>query len=76
MINITEQIRMLAAKLDLNMSEMAAIYGNSPQAYIQKVKRGTFYPKDLNRLCQKLGIDCELKFILKGDKKDDKNSGI
>ena len=69
MINITEQIKVLAAKLDLNMTEMAHAYGNSPQAFIQKVKRGTFYPKDLNRLCEKLGIDCEFKFILKGDKK-------
>ena len=69
MINITEQIRILAAKLDLNMSELAAIYGNSPQAFIQKVKRGTFYPKDLERLCNKLNIDCEFRFILKDGEK-------
>jgi len=69
MTNITEKIKILSVKLGINISKMGEMYGNTPQAFSQKVKRGTFYPKDLDRLCKKLGIDYEINFILKDGEK-------
>jgi transcriptional regulator with XRE-family HTH domain len=66
---ISEQLKILAVKLNISIAEMARRCGKSPQAFSQKMKRDGFTPDELSEIAEKLGCKYEQYFILKnGDK--------
>jgi transcriptional regulator with XRE-family HTH domain len=68
-VSTSEQIRVLAAKMNISISEIARKCGKSPQSFNQKVKREGFTPEELKEIAKRLDIDYESKFILKGGEK-------
>lgn len=68
-MTISEQIKILAVKLNISVSELARRCGTSPQAFSQKMKREGFTPKELGEIAEKLGCKYEHYFVLpNGDK--------
>lgn len=63
-MRIDEQIKILSIKTDLTLSEMAKRLNKSPQAFCQKIKRGTFTIDDLDELSYITGCELECNFIL------------
>lgn len=61
---VSEQIKILCVKLDISVSELARLYGSSPQAFSQKMKRECFTPADLKKVAQSIGCKYEGSFIL------------
>ena len=41
---VSEQVKILCVKLGISVSELARLYGSSPQAFNQKLKREGFTP--------------------------------
>lgn len=69
MMEISEQLKIMAVKLNISVSEMARRCGTSPQAFSQKMKRGGFTPDELQEIAERLGCKYEQYFILEnGDK--------
>ena len=69
---VSEQIKILCVKLNISVSELARLYGASPQAFIQKMKRETFAPAELKKVAEVAGCKYESSFILSdGDKVTD-----
>ena len=47
---VSEQIKILCVKLGISVSELARLYGSSPQAFSQKMKRERFTHDELNKI--------------------------
>lgn len=61
---VSEQIKILCVKLNISVSELARLYGTSPQAFSQKMKREGFTPADLKKVAEAAGCKYEGSFIL------------
>lgn len=59
-----EQIRILGVKTDLSISEIARRLEKSPQAFCQKMKRGTFTVDDLAEIAMVTNCKLECRFVL------------
>ena len=71
-MSVSEQIKILCVKMNVSVSELARMYGKSPQNFWQKMKRETFTPAELKELAESLGCEFETSFILpNGDKVTD-----
>ena len=59
MINlaVSEQIKILCVKLNISVSELARLYGTSPQAFSQKMKREGFTPAELKEVAKEKGVE-------------------
>lgn len=69
---VSEQIKILCVKLNISVSELARLYGTSPQAFSQKMKREGFTPAELKKVAEVAGCRYEASFILPdGDKVTD-----
>lgn len=69
---VSEQIKILCVKLGISVSELARLYGSSPQAFSQKMKRERFTPDELKKIAAAAGCKFESSFILAdGDKVTD-----
>lgn len=69
---VSEQIKILCVKLNISVSELARLYGSSPQAFSQKMKREGFTPADLKKVAEAAGCQYKGTFILPdGDKVTD-----
>ena len=69
---VSEQLKILCVKLNISVSELARLYGTSPQAFSQKMKREGFTPAELKRVAEVAGCHYESSFILpSGDKVTD-----
>lgn len=66
---VSEQIKILAIKLDMSVAEIARQCGESPQNFWKKMKRETFTPEELAEIAKKLGIQYESHFILENGEK-------
>jgi hypothetical protein len=66
---VSEQLKILAIKLNISVSEMARRCGSSPQAFGQKMKRDSFTPDELKVIAEKFDIKYESNFILKDGEK-------
>ena len=53
---VSEQIKILCIKLNISVSELARLYGSSPQAFSQKMKREKFTPAELKEIAKDYGI--------------------
>ena len=61
---VSEQIKILCIKLNISVSELARLYGSSPQAFSQKMKREKFTPAELKEIAKAAGCEYESSFIL------------
>ena len=69
---VSEQIKILCIKLNISVSELARLYGSSPQAFSQKMKREKFTPAELKEIAKAAGCEYESSFILPtGDRQTD-----
>lgn len=68
-MRIDDQIKILCIKTDLTMSEIAKRLNRTPQAFSQKIKRGTISLNDLDEIA--LVTDCKLEcnFVLPSGEK-------
>ena len=63
-MSVTEQIKILCVKRNISVSELARLYGTSPQAFSQKMKIERFTPADLRKMAEVAGCQYESSFIL------------
>lgn len=63
-MSVSEQIKILCVKLNISVSELARLYGSSPQAFSQKMKREGFTPAELKEVAEAVGCKYESSFIL------------
>ena len=62
-MRIDDQIKMLCVKSGLSISEIARRLNKSPQAFSQKMKRGSFTLDDLNDIALVTGCKVNCKFV-------------
>lgn len=60
----SEQIKILCIKLGISVSELARLYGSSPQAFSQKLKREGFTPAELKDIAASVNCKYESSFVL------------
>jgi len=68
-MTISDQIRMLCARLNISKAELARRTGQSPQALNAKMKRESFTIKELDEIASAVGIKFERSFVLPGDER-------
>lgn len=61
---VSEQIKILCVKLNISVSELARLYGTSPQAFSQKMKREGFTPAELKEVAAAAGCKYVTSFVL------------
>lgn len=62
-MRIDEQLKMLCIKTNLSLSEIGRRLNKSPQAFIQKVKRGNFTVEELQDIAMVTGCKFECNFV-------------
>ena len=62
-MRIDEQLKMICAKSDLSMAEIARRLNQSPQAFGQKVKRGNLTIDDLSDIALASGCQFRCSFV-------------
>ena len=65
-MTISVQIRVLCARLNISMAELARMMGMSPQSLNAKMKRESFTVSDLEHIADATGTSFSRKFILPG----------
>lgn len=65
----SEQVKILCVKLGISVSELARLYGSSPQAFSQKLKREGFTPAELKDIAKAAGCEYESSFLLPNGEK-------
>ncbi|MDR1641538.1 MAG: helix-turn-helix transcriptional regulator, partial [Clostridiales bacterium] len=63
-LTISDQIRALCARLNINLAELARRIGCSPQNLNNKMKRESFTIKDLDKIAKVAGVSFSHKFII------------
>lgn len=63
-MSISEQIRVLCARLNISKAELARRIGQSPQALSAKMKRKSFTVEELETTAEALGVTFKHKFVL------------
>ncbi len=60
---IEEQIKMIAVKSNLSLSEIGRRLNKTPQAFSQKIKRGHFTVDELNEVALVAGCKLKCEFL-------------
>jgi transcriptional regulator with XRE-family HTH domain len=68
-MTISDQIRMLCARLNISKAELARRLGQSPQALNAKMKRESFTISELNELANAVDVKFEQAFVLSNDER-------
>lgn len=63
-MNISEQIKMLCARLNISSAELARRLGKSPQNFSGKMQRESFTIRELDEIAVVTGTSFSRKFIL------------
>jgi transcriptional regulator with XRE-family HTH domain len=63
-MTISDQIRMLCARLNISKAELARRTGQSPQALSAKLKRESFTVSELDEIANAVGVTFERAFVL------------
>lgn len=63
-MRIDDQLKILSVKSDMSISEIGRRLGKSPQAFSQKIKRGSFSIEDLRDIAMVTGSNFECSFVL------------
>ena len=70
-MNISEEIRVLCARYNVSLAELARRLGKSPQTFNAKMKRGSFTISELETIATALGATFKVEFIVnKGENKN------
>lgn len=68
-MRIDSQLKLLCAKMDISVSEIARRLDKSPQAFSQKIKRGNLSVDDLHDIAIVSGCQLECSFVFQdGDR--------
>lgn len=62
-MGMAEKIRMLLAKEDKNLTELAELLGTSQPNLWKKMKRDNFSEKELVEIAEALGVKFEANFV-------------
>ena len=62
-MNMSEQIRILCARLNISQAEMARRTGKSPQGFCAKMKIESFSVAELEEIADATGITFKHKFV-------------
>lgn len=62
-MTISEQIRVLCARINISQAELARRIGQSPQGFSGQMKRESFTVDELERIAEAAGTTFEHKFI-------------
>jgi transcriptional regulator with XRE-family HTH domain len=54
-MSVSEQLKILCVKLDISVAELARLFGRSPQAFSQKMKRESFTVNELKEIAEVAG---------------------
>jgi transcriptional regulator with XRE-family HTH domain len=65
-MKISEQIRVLCARLNTSQAELARLVGKSPQSFSAKKKRESFTPIELDEIAEATDTKFVRKFVLRG----------
>ena len=68
-MTISDQIRMLCARLNISKAELARRTGQSPQALNAKMKRESFTISELDEMATAVGVKFERAFVLSNDER-------
>lgn len=68
-MRIDESVKILCVKNDITMAEIARRLGITPQAFSQKMKRGTFSLDDMDNISMVAGCSFECNFVLSSGEK-------
>lgn len=63
-MRIDDELKILAVKTDMTITEMGRRLDKSPQAFSQKIKRGTFNLDDMEEIALATGCTFSCAFIL------------
>ena len=63
-MTISEQIKMLCARLNISSAELARRLGQSPQNFSGKMQRESFTINELDKIATATGTEFSRKFIL------------
>ncbi|MDC7229727.1 MAG: hypothetical protein PQJ48_05420 [Sphaerochaetaceae bacterium] len=63
-MRIDQQLRILALKTDLTLTEIGRRLNKSPQSFSQKIKRGNFSITDLEDIALVTGCSLVCSFVL------------
>jgi hypothetical protein len=63
-MRIDDELKILAVKTGMTLTEMGRRMDKSPQAFSQKIKRGTFTLDDLQEIALVTGSRFECAFVL------------
>ena len=62
-MKISEQIRVLCARINISQAELARRIGQSPQSFSGQMKRESFNIDELERIAEAVGTTFEHKFV-------------
>ena len=62
-LTIAENIKILAARRGMSLSDLGRVLGKSPQNFIQQIKRDDFRISDLEKIAAALGVRFEYDFV-------------
>ena len=62
-MSISEQLRVLCARLNISKAELARRLGQSPQALSAKMKRESFTVEELKKTAEAVGVTFSHKFV-------------
>lgn len=68
-MRIADQIRVLCARSNISMAELARRIGISPQSLSAKMKRESFTVADLETIAEAVGAEFERRFVLHNGEK-------
>ena len=68
-MTISDQIRMLCARLNISVAELARRMGKSPQSFNSKLKRGSFTIEELDAIADAMGAKFERYFVFQNGEK-------
>lgn len=74
-MKVDESIKILCIKTGITASEIGKRLNRTPQAFSQKLKRGTFTVSDLDEISMVTGCTLECSFILPNGEKININQG-
>lgn len=68
-MSISDQIRMLCARLNISKAELARRTGQSPQSLNAKMKRESFTINELDEIADAVNVKFERAFVLPNDER-------
>lgn len=63
-ITVAEKLRIIMNRLNVNMTKLSELSGQSRQNLSNKFNRGNFTEEDIQKLATALGCEVEVRFVL------------